>query len=93
MPTSSPIAADERIPDTGRAQRVSTNRTKVDAELLDVHAVAGMLGVSSRHVWRLADRGAMPPAVRLGGSVRWSRRLLEQWIAGGCEPLRGRAGR
>jgi predicted DNA-binding transcriptional regulator AlpA len=56
--------------------------------LIDKHAVAALLGVSWRHVDRLRDRGAMPPPVRLGASVRWDRRVILDWIAGGCQPVR-----
>jgi len=57
----------------------------VDAELLDVGAVATLLGgCSPRHVRRLADAGRMPRPVRLGSLVRWRRAELEAWIAAGC---------
>ncbi len=54
------------------------------ARLLDVGAVAEMLGVSSRHVYRLADGGKMPRPIKLGGAVRWSRQTVVDWIAAGC---------
>lgn len=54
------------------------------ARMLDVAAVALMLGVSSRHVYRLADSGKMPRPVKLGGAVRWDRRTIENWIDSGC---------
>ncbi len=54
------------------------------AQLLDVKGVAGLLRCSERHVWRLADRKAMPAAVRLGALVRWDRAAVLAWIAAGC---------
>jgi excisionase family DNA binding protein len=54
------------------------------AGLIDVKAVAALLDCSERHVWRLADRGAMPAAVRLGALVRWDRAAILAWIAAGC---------
>ena len=54
------------------------------ARMLDVAAVALMLGVSARHVYRLADSGQRPRPVKLGGSVRWDRRTIEDWIDSGC---------
>ena len=65
------------------------------AALLDVKAVAWMMGCSARQVFRLSDSGRMPAAVRLGGMVRWPRSVIEQWIADGCRPCRsvGRASR
>jgi excisionase family DNA binding protein len=62
------------------------------AQLLDVRAVAALLGCSARHVYRLADAGHMPPPLRLGALVRWNRSSLEKWIAGGCRPWRTAAG-
>jgi excisionase family DNA binding protein len=52
--------------------------------LLDVRAVAQMLGCSPRHVYRLAGGGLMPPPVHVGALVRWPRQAVEDWIAKGC---------
>lgn len=60
----------------------------VSAQLLDVRAVALRLACSTRHVYRLADGGAMPAPIRLGASVRWSSNDLESWINGGCHPVK-----
>jgi excisionase family DNA binding protein len=56
--------------------------------LLNVRAVAQMLHCSPRHVYRLADAGRMPPPLKLGALVRWSRQSIETWISGGCKPVR-----
>jgi excisionase family DNA binding protein len=56
--------------------------------LLDVKAVAKLLTCSTRHVYRLCDAGRMPPPVPLGALVRWRRQEIEDWIAGGCKPIR-----
>jgi excisionase family DNA binding protein len=58
------------------------------AQLLSVRAVAALLGCSTRHVYRLADRGALPPPVRLGALIRWRRQDLDAWLAAGCKPCR-----
>ena len=59
------------------------------AALLTVRQVAAMLGCSSRHVYRLSDRAAMPRPTKLGNVlVRWNRSDIEQWIADGCRPIR-----
>ena len=58
------------------------------AALLDVEGVAALLNCSPRHVYRLADAGKMPPPVRLGSLVRWSRAALDDWLAGGCKAVR-----
>jgi excisionase family DNA binding protein len=62
----------------------STSPPNAPAGLIDVKAVASLLHCSERHVWRLADRGAMPAAVRLGALVRWDRAAILAWIADGC---------
>lgn len=61
--------------------------TEVDRNepvLLTVQQVAQLLNCSTRHVYRLADRSAMPQPVRLGMLVRWRRDEIEQWITAGC---------
>ena len=62
------------------------------AQLVDVRAVAKLLGCSTRHVYRLTDAGLMPPSIRLGTLVRWSRTAIDEWIGQGCPSCR-RAGR
>ena len=58
------------------------------ARLLTVEAVAAMLAVSSRHIYRLADSGKMPRPVKLGGSNRWDREVIENWIRESCPAVR-----
>lgn len=70
-------ATGERIAGRGTGPRQ-------EPALLDVRAVAAMLGCSPRHVYRLVDSGRMPKPVKLGGLVRWCRVALEIWIADGC---------
>ena len=54
------------------------------SKLLDVNAVAALIGASSRTVRRLADWGRMPRPVSLGRMVRWQRSVIEKWIREGC---------
>jgi len=61
---------------------------RVGAQLLDVGAVAEMLGCSARHIYRLSDAGRMPAPVKLGALVRWPKAAIEEWIHGGCPPVR-----
>jgi len=56
--------------------------------LLDVRGVAALCDCSPRHVYRMVDAGRMPPPVRLGALVRWSRPTIEAWIADGCPNFR-----
>jgi predicted DNA-binding transcriptional regulator AlpA len=53
-------------------------------KLLDVNSVAGLLGVSTRMVWRLSDGGRMPRPIRLGRLVRWKSDVIDEWITAGC---------
>ena len=66
---------------------LSSPPAEPSAALLDVRAVAKMLGCSSRHIYRLSDAGRMPPPVKLGALVRWNRDTVATWIAGGCQPF------
>ena len=59
--------------------------------LLDVQAVARLLGCSTRHVYRLSDGGKMPAPVKVGALVRWRRSGpdgIEAWVAAGCPAVR-----
>jgi len=51
-----------------------------DRELLGANELAALLGVSSRHIWRMASRGALPGQVRLGGRTLWRRRSIMRWL-------------
>lgn len=62
-------------------------------KLLDVQAVAEMLGCSPRHVYRLSDAGRMPAPVKLGSLVRWSASAIREWIDAGCPSCRKGCGR
>ena len=77
MTAPSTSATGERIagPDT---------RPGVNAELLDVGAVARLLGCSTRHVYRLSDAGRMPRPFKLGALFRWSPAAVADWIVAGC---------
>ena len=68
------------------------NKHADSARLLNVVAIAAMLNVSSRHVYRLADAGRMPRSIKLGGSVRWDRKAIESWIHSGCQSVESRQG-
>ena len=57
------------------------------AKLLDVQAVAELLGCSVRSVYRLSDAGRMPPSIKLGSLVRWlgrrDRPMGARWLPAG----------
>lgn len=72
----------------------TSDATVFPLRLLAVDDVAAMLGVSSRHVYRLADAGKMPRPVKLGSAVRWDRQAIEHWIFEGCpESPKAKGGR
>lgn len=80
------IASEQATSNTNGVQHVVIPTL---AALLDVRAVAALLGgCSTRHVYRLADAGKMPPPVRLGSLVRWSRLSIDEWLANDCKPVR-----
>jgi predicted DNA-binding transcriptional regulator AlpA len=81
----------------GRATKIKGQIVHVapGAQLLDVQAVAEMLGCSPRTVYRLSDRGAMPAPVRLGALVRWKATgpgSLGEWIDQACPSVRNMKG-
>lgn len=63
--------------------------TEFESALLDIHQVALYLAISERHVHRLSNDAKMPPPIKLGNSIRWSRQELMTWVNGGCQPLEG----
>lgn len=76
-------------PDPDRVSRLSraadsAARDRVNCRVLTVEEVAAMLQISPRTVYRLNDRGKIPQPIRLGRSVRWNYREIEEWIAIGC---------
>jgi excisionase family DNA binding protein len=72
----------------------STNeKVPMESLLIDVQAVASLLGCSTRRVYRLADGGKMPAPLKLGALVRWNRAAIDNWIADGCKPVRQVAAR
>lgn len=56
-------------------------------EMLDAHATATMLGVSTRTVWRMRDSGACPAPLKILGAVRWRRKDLLEWLDAGAPNL------
>lgn len=52
--------------------------------LLNASDLATLLNCSPKTIYRLNDRGALPRPIRLGAMLRWSRPVIERWIAEGC---------
>ena len=51
--------------------------------LIDIEAVARILGCSSRHVRRLIDSRRMPKPFKLGALLRWTRKEIDAWLDNG----------
>jgi predicted DNA-binding transcriptional regulator AlpA len=51
--------------------------------LIDVQAVAGLLSLSARSVWKLHAAGKLPSAMRVGRAVRWKLSDVQSFIADG----------
>jgi excisionase family DNA binding protein len=52
----------------------------------DVRDLAALLNISIRQVWRMCDAGKMPKPARFGRAVRWSRSVIDKWLAAGAAP-------
>jgi len=55
-----------------------------DPALVDVSTASRLLGISNRHLVRLASQGAAPAPRKLGRAVRWCRQELMTWLEAGC---------
>ena len=53
--------------------------------LIDMAAVARLLGLGERTVWRMLSTGAIPAPLRLGAKItRWRADEFREWIETGC---------
>lgn len=59
-----------------------------ESRLLSAKDLAAMLGVSRRTVSRLKSAGKLPRPIRIGGSERWRRDELADWLQAGCPDRR-----
>jgi predicted DNA-binding transcriptional regulator AlpA len=57
------------------------------ALMMTIQDVADAMKCSDRHITNLRNEGRMPPPVKLGTSVRWPRRVIEDWINANCPAL------
>lgn len=48
--------------------------------LLDAREVAELLGVESKTIFRMSQRGDFPLPIKVGRLRKWSRRAVENWI-------------
>ena len=53
-----------------------------DSNFIPVEAVAMMVGVTTRSIYRYVETETnFPRPVRIGGLVRWRRKEVERWLA------------
>ena len=66
--------------DDARDDTAGAGNGSVVYQLLDVRAVARLLGVHRATVWRKAAAGQLPPPIRICGLTRWSLAEIEAVI-------------
>lgn len=49
-------------------------------ELLNAQQLAKILNISPRTLWRLKSAGKLPEPVKIGGSVRWHPKDIQELI-------------
>jgi predicted DNA-binding transcriptional regulator AlpA len=57
------------------------------ALMMTIRDVANAMQCSDRHITNLRNEGRIPQPVKLGTSVRWPRRVIEDWINANCPAL------
>lgn len=90
--TAEPLAQLVSTLRSGAVMPASESPKAVESkpDLMDVNAVAALIGASPRTVRRLADWGRMPRPISLGRMVRWQRSVIEEWIREGCPRMERR---
>ena len=64
---------------------MTTAQTNQNCQLLSAKALAKMLSLSKRQIFRLDSCGKLGPAkLRIGGSVRFSAQECAAWLAAGA---------
>jgi excisionase family DNA binding protein len=61
--------------------------------LIDAKEAGRLLGCSWRTIYRLADKGAIPPGYKIGALRRWDAAEIDKFIAAGCPAPRSARGR
>ena len=61
-----------------------TQITNQTCQLLSAKALAKMLSLSARTVWRYRSSDQLPRPVKVGGAIRWRHTDIEKWISMDC---------
>lgn len=56
------------------------NGMPIDAPRMNARDVAAFLGVSTVTLWKIRKSGEFPSPAMIGGSLRWSRATIDQWV-------------
>lgn len=60
-------------------------KTNQNIQLLSAKALAKMLSLSPRTIWRLRSSGKLPEPVKVGGAIRWRlEQDIKPWLSMGC---------
>ena len=70
-------------PPPRRNSRRNSIPPELDPATYTVPQAADRAGVSARTMWRRIDARTVPGVLRIGRSVRISRKLFDAWIDGG----------
>lgn len=82
----SPLA-DQSEPSSCHSRQGSGELTLVP-DLIDAETASVIVGVSRRTWYRYVENGDVPQPVRFGGSVKWRREEIDEWIRAGCPRVR-----
>ncbi|MBA7554729.1 hypothetical protein ES705_47360 [subsurface metagenome] len=53
-------------------------------KMLTAKAVAEILSLSKRQIFRLNSCGKIPAPIRISGSVRWAESTIQDWLRAGA---------
>ena len=62
----------------------NTHSQSPGVQLLTAKAVGEKLSLSKRQIFRLNSCGKIPASIRIGGSVRWAKSVITEWLAAGA---------
>lgn len=58
----------------------NASRFNEEQRLLDVDDLARIFGITRRAIYNRRHRGDLPPAVKVGASLRWDPSTVAAWI-------------
>lgn len=70
--------------DCGTTKRVGASSEPEGPLLIPDVECARLAGISRTSWWKLVSAGRVPACVKVGGSTRWHREEIGEWIKAGC---------